>query len=404
MDQILNNDKNILEDKKISIAIMSSFAILTIQYLILIAFELINTTVGNNIQLISKVIVGILYFMALPTVWKRNKIKFIGVYFISIFIFLLNYLLFQENWVHLTGIIFPFFFTCLPSFVYSYSINDWSVLKNVMKKTSLIVFTVGFIITILVFTGRASVGAYSMSLSYYMLLPAVFFFDDFLDGFQIKSIAVSLASILIILSLGARGPLMCIGVFLILKLFNIRNKLTFRNILIYVVIVAIILVGLFIFDTLLDNLNNLFLQFGIRSRTISLLLKDNLHLSGRDSLYKEMMQSIGDNPIFGTGLAGDRRVIGTYSHNIVIEVLSGFGIIIGGILILLLAIICYKSLFSKNVLTMNLICIWFSIGTVSLMVSGSYLTDFKFWIFLGLAAKLLVASKIRTNKHFRKNI
>jgi len=157
MNFIVVNDKNLLEDKKISIAIMSSFVILTIQYLILITFDLTDTSIGNIIQMTSKALVGIFYFRALSPVWRRNKTKFFGVYYISIFIFLLNALLFKENWIHLKSIIFPYFFMCLPSFIYSYSIKDWTVLKNVMNKASLVVFFVGLALGILVFSDKASV-------------------------------------------------------------------------------------------------------------------------------------------------------------------------------------------------------------------------------------------------------
>lgn len=394
MNQLIINEKCISGDRKISIAIMSSFAILTIQYLILITFNLIDTTVGTSIQLTSKALVGVFYLIALPSVWRRNKIKFICVYFISIFFFILNALIFRENWIYLRSIIFPYFFTCLPSFIYSYSINDWTVLKNVMKKTSLLSFIVCLILAILVFTGRASVGTYSMSLSYYMLLPTIIFLDEFLDRFNVVSFVITLTSIIIIIINGARGPVMCVGVFFILKLFNMRHKLTYKNLLIYIIIITIILTCSFFFDYLIENLNDLFLQFGIRSRTLSLFLRDNLHLSGRDHLYKAMIQSISDNPVSGIGLAGDRRVIGRYSHNIVIEVLSGFGIIVGGILILFLVFVSIKAILSKNPLISNLISVWFSIGFVHLMVSSSYLTDFKFWIYLGLS---LNAIKVQNN-------
>ena len=42
------------DDTKISWALMSSFLILTLQYLVLIYFNLLETSVGSNIQLLSK--------------------------------------------------------------------------------------------------------------------------------------------------------------------------------------------------------------------------------------------------------------------------------------------------------------------------------------------------------------
>lgn len=393
MNQLINDNSILSDDKKISVAVMSSFVILTIQYLILIVFDLMHTTVGSYIQLASKALVGIFYFIALPAVWRRNNIKLIGAYFISFFIFLLNIILFNENWVHLRSILFPFFFTCLPSFIFSFSIKNWSVLKSMMKKASVIVFMVGLLLSILVFLGKASIDSYSMSLSYFMLLPTIAFLDKFIDSLNISSAAITLTSMIIIISLGARGPIMCAGVFFVLKLLNMKNNLTYRNIFIFIIITVTILIVSFYFDILLENLNSFFLRFGIHSRTLSLFMRDNLHLSGRDILYKKMLQAIVDNPILGIGLAGDRRVIGEHSHNLIIEILSGFGIIIGGIILLFLVLISTMGVFSKNSLTSNMLSMWFSLGFVHLMVSSSYLTDFKFWIYLGLNLNLIANKK-----------
>lgn len=113
-----NINKCDIGDKRISIAIMSSFVVLTIQYLILIYFNLIDTNLGSIVQLISKVLVGFFYLIALPTVFKRNKITFAGIYFIVVFLFLFNYLVFDKNWPYLQTIIFPLFlYVFLPSYM-----------------------------------------------------------------------------------------------------------------------------------------------------------------------------------------------------------------------------------------------------------------------------------------------
>ena len=380
--------KTILEDNKISIAIMSSFAVLTLQYLILAYFELLGTPGATRIQLLSKIVVGFFYIMAFPTVFRRNTFKFIAVYFISIFIFLINFLFFNENWFYLRDIIFPYFLTCLPSLIYSYSISNWRVLQSVMKKASLFVFVIGSIIGILVFTDRAYIGAYSMSLSYYMLLPTIVYMDEFLETLTLKSVLIVLISLFIIIALGSRGPILCVGVFTILKIIQMGRNLSYKTILLYLTILFLITSFFLLSDTILQHLYDFLLLYGIRSRSIELFLRDYIHLSGRDRLYSDMIREIADNPVFGIGLAGDRRVIGGgYSHNILIEIISDFGVVIGGLMVLMLVIISYRTLFSQSKRISNFIAIWFSIGTVSLMVSGSYLTDFKFWIFLGLAMK-----------------
>ncbi|MBU5294113.1 O-antigen ligase family protein [Anaerosalibacter bizertensis] len=405
MDQEMtqNVNQNIIEDKKISIALMSYFAILTVQYFILGYFNLRKTSYAGNIQLLSKIIVGIFYLIALPIVLKRNKREFISVYIVSILIFLFNYMFFIDNRIYLKNIIFPYFFTCLPALIYSYSINDWSVLKGVMKKTSILVFITGSTIAVMVFVKIISIGTYSMPLAYYMLLPTIVYMDELLEKFSFKSLFISMMSLFVILALGSRGPIMCIGVFTILKVINISKDLNYKTIAIYLMITAIGLIVLFYFDTILESLYNLLLNFEIRSRSIELFLKDEIDLSGRDRLYEKVIQEIKNNPISGIGLAGDRSVInGTYAHNIIIEILANFGIILGGALLLSLIFISFKALFTSNKYVSNFIAIWFSIGFIHLMVSSSYITDLKFWIFLGLISRFVKDNKTIKNNFPKK--
>lgn len=379
-----NINKSTIEDKKISIAIMSSFAILTIQYLVLIYFNLIGTITGQIIQLISKGIVGFFYLLALPIVFNRTKIKFIATYFIVVFLFILNYALFGENLLHLKTITFPLFITGLPSFIYAYSIKDWDVLMDIMRKTSKITFAIGTIIGILAFVGIKSVGSYSMSLSYYMLLPSIMYMNDFIEEKSINSIVLLTITLTIIFALGSRGAIMCFGVFTILKAIKSIKNITYGKMLISLVILSVIVLGLIFYKDILEYIYNILLSYGIYSRTMVLFLGKGVYLSGRDSLYKIVIEEIFKRPFLGIGIAGDRVLIGDYVHNIFIELLANFGIVFGTLIIMILLYRIYESVIVKDIKKYNMHIIWVSLGFVHLFVSSSYLIDFKFWIMLGL--------------------
>lgn len=377
--------KNIKADKKISIAIMSSFAVLTIQYLILYYFNLPGSNLGNMIQLASKIIVGFLFILGLPAILQRNWILFVGVYFFSIGIFLYNYLVFSQNSEFLKDIIFPFFFTSLPCFLYSYSIKDRRIFENTMGKIANIVFTLGTLIAILVVLNKISLGRYSMSLSYYMLLPTIIYLKVFFENFSLKYFISFTISLLVILALGARGPIMCIGIFVIMYLLNNRTKLTYKIIIVYSSILASLMLIFVNINKLLLFMYNFMESFGISSRTLRLFMKGDISSSGRDYLYKEIIYQIKENPIMGIGVTGDRLYIGTYTHNVFIEILSGFGVVFGSLIIILLILVSFKSIKQSDRNDSNFMVIWFSIGLAPLIVSGSYLIDFNFWIFFGFA-------------------
>lgn len=149
-----------------------------------------------------------------------------------------------------------------------------------------------------------------------------------------------------------------------------------------------IVIGIIYINEILEYLYNLLLNFGIRSRSIQLFLRDDIYLSGREKIYDDVINGILDKPIQGIGLAGDRQIIGGgYAHNIFIEILANFGVILGSFIILILICLIISSLFTKENKRYNMIIIWISVGFVHLFVSGSYLIEFKFWILLGLVSQ-----------------
>lgn len=387
-------------DKKIGIALLTSFVVLTIQYFILIFFNLMDTANGSKVQFLSKAIVGVIYLYALPVVINRNIYKLVGIYCIAIFVFLLNFIFFPENHPYIKEVIFPFFFMCLPAFVYSMSLDDLNILKKIMKKSSLIVFIFGTILFVLTLSGKVSIGVYSMELSYYMLLPAIMFIDELLENFSPKTMLASLISIMVILSLGSRGALICIVLFIVLKLIRFGFNMTYKKFFYSLLIIGTIMTSLIYFENILKYIDNVLMSFGIRSRSIQIFLSGDVHLSGRDNIYQNIIREIYSNPILGIGLAGDRRFTDTgYAHNFFLEVLSNFGVVFGSIILIILIFIIMRKLLTVNDGKYNMILVWLSLGFVPLLVSSSYLINIKFWIFMGLIISGLF--KKRKSKCYR---
>ncbi|NMD42520.1 MAG: hypothetical protein GYA86_04320 [Firmicutes bacterium] len=377
-------------DKKISIALMATFVVLTLQYLILIYFKMMGTEGASAVQQISKILVGLVFLYALPAVLNRSLLKGIIVFSAAVIIFLCSYIFFPVNQPYIKNLIFPFFFMCLPAFVYSISIRDWKVLKDIMKKASYFVFVAGVVIAAGVFSGLASVGTYSMPFSYYMLLPAIMFMDELLDRFRLRTLLFTLISVLVILALGARGPVLCLLVFFVFKLIKPRGRFNYQGMFLTSGAATAGLVGYIFRDGVLKALNNIFLHFGIESRSIALFLIKGVHLSGRDRISQLLVSKIGGSPFWGFGLAGDRPFLwGSYAHNFFLEIVVNFGIIIGFFVLLIIFYLILKSLVTKNKDGYSMLIIWMGLGFVHLMVSGSYLIDLKFWVFMGLVLSSL---------------
>ena len=379
----LKSDDN--TDKRISIALLASSVVLTIQYFILISFNIIETSNSIIIQQASKVIVGVAFLYALPSVLRRSKVKIFSIYFITIFIYIIHYGIFPENRFFIIDLSLSTFFMCLPAFVYSISIINWLILKDVMKKASYIIYVVGVFIGGLVFLGKVSIGTYSMSLSYYLLMPAIIFLDELIDRFSLKMLVFSLTTLLVILAIGSRGAIVCIIVFVFLKLVRHKKEISYKKALVDSFLLGLMVFTCIYLEIILESLYSLLSLFGIKSRSIILFMRDEIHLSGRERLYKAAIDEITKSPLIGFGLGGDRRILnGGYVHNFILEVVGNFGFVIGLIFLLLLLIIILKSLVSKNGVKYNIIIMWMCLGFIHLMFSGSYIINIKFWIFLGL--------------------
>ncbi len=373
------------DDKKISIALMATFVTLTAQYFILVFFDLSGLNVSSRIQLLSKGVVAMVFLYALPSVLKRSRIKFFVIYMLTTIVLLFHYLIFEGNRPYITDKMIPIFTMSLPGFIYASCIRDFAVFKSTMKKAANVVFFIGLLLTLLIFTGRASIGSYSMAFSYYMLLPAIMFTDDFLDKFSFKMLAFDILSIIIILSLGSRGAILCIMVFTLLKFFRRNAKLSNVRLIGDLSLIVVALIMLIYLDQILVYLYGFIGKFGINSRTLRIFLSQGLYLSGRDTIYESIVSEILKHPLFGIGIGGDRNVLGgAYAHNILIEIIANYGIPLGIVVILFIFINILKALLRKDPFDYSIAIIWLSLGFVHFMVSGSYIVDIRFWTFLGV--------------------
>lgn len=394
-------------DKRIGFAIMTPHVVLTIQFFLINYVGIADSPLLGKVQLLSKGVVAVVMMTAFLPVIKRTAKKWVVVYSIALFLFLINYLLFPQNAEFLKRVGLENLIICLPLFLYSYSLNDWLIFRRVMRTASKIILLTGVVLFTLVGSGKMTVGSYSMSLSYYILIPAVFYADEFMRTYTLRAFFTTSLAVIVIISLGARGPLLCLAVFVLityiqkfLGIIKKGGKAKRKNVVAFLSI-SLVFIGALIFHRqILMFLGGYLAKFGIRSRTISLFLTNITYSSGRIGIYREVLHALWENPIMGIGLAGDRVLVGGYAHNIFIEILSGFGLILGSILIFVLMAFLLKSLFRQDASQTNLLTMWFALGFVPLLVSGSYITNFNFWIYLGLSFKFSRIAIHRDNSRF----
>ena len=145
------------------------------------------------------------------------------------------------------------------------------------------------------------------------------------------------------------------------------------------------------------------------SRTLQLLASGFSFDSGRSDIRQIFINGIEESPFAFRGLFSDRFFYAlqtktpldmtSYPHNFFVEVLYQFGVVFGVIFFLLLLLLAIRSfilLNDKKAKSLNLsffFFFFFASGVARLFASGSYLTTYEFFLFVGIVLRIIILSK-----------
>lgn len=362
-------------DYILSIASFTPLVVLMLQQLTL---EL-DVLPHEKSRLIGIIISGVIMFPALFIIANRNLRLLVITYLITIIAVLYTLIFFPENTQYLISGSFYLLLINIPIFLCVSSIKNSSHLIDIMLLASKSIFIIGLLVLSLKFLGIITHNRYSMSFSYYLLLPALFFLNQRKYIYNLGFIIICIMMLLF----GSRGAfLISISYLFISTSFFTNSKLSVKLLFIVFIIsffyIDLFEVAIFIEDT-----------FNISSRTLSMMLSGNITSdSGRFDLYTKLWTDILENPIFGKGIFGDRVLLSfldgeVYSHNIFLEILHNFGFVVGGAFILIMlkhTLVVYFKLKSEYKGVFSVLV--FS-NLTPLFFSGSYLTSFWFGLYLG---------------------
>jgi O-antigen ligase len=243
-----------------------------------------------------------------------------------------------------------------------------------MLYLSYAIFAIGIIYVYFLLLGRITFSTYSQSFSSYLLLPALVFVDQ---RNNIIYTFLFIITCILMLMLGSRGALVAAVIYTILiSVIDGKN----RRLIVLSIVIIIILSG-----SLLPLILKLSDKAGITSRSLNMLQQGNFTGStGRLDIYYSTWNSILNTPFSGNGIYGDRVLLnGQYCHNIFLEMFHNFGLLFGAGLILLLSFIIIRVYHTSNNGNKKLLLLFFCYGFIPLLVSGSYLNNAEFGLFIG---------------------
>jgi hypothetical protein len=301
---------------------------------------------------------------------------------------------------YFTNLGVDFLIVSVPWLIVTYAVRDYKIFKKYLY-ISIVIVMVSFMVNLFVF-GVEMLGGYTYTQQYtYMLLPvAIILLDAIYDKKSVINITLFLVSIIFMFSMGARGPLVCVILYMLLKnyvTFNFNLKKAVLN----SGLLTLILVPLYVFfQDIISYLFTLFQNMNLSTRTIVRLMESSFFEdNARNLLTKYSIDLIKEYPLIGVGMGKDRMLladkmgstnllaeaVGWYPHNIFLEILLHFGVFIGGAVILLMIRVIYISTFkSNNKDVTDITCIFIGIGFFPLFLAGSYITSPLFFALMGI--------------------
>lgn len=245
--------------------------------------------------------------------------------------------------------------------------------------------------------------SYSVSFGYEVLPFALTFLYLALKRRKYRDIFASGLSIVMILVGGSRGPILFLGLFIVLYVC-IELKYSRKKIVIISCISIVTILLYTVYEPILMKLSVIITKMGFSSRFITTLLNGAIsNDSGRSAIWQAAIEMIKDSP-FGYGAMGTRPVItkiiaAGYPHSVILEILVDYGVFVGGALLVFFFISSLFIMFSDKSKMWSGIFLVFFCSTCSLFISLTYWSVPTFWGCLGIGVNCFKYNRLKKGKN-----
>ncbi len=383
---------------------------LTLRYIISIVNQTVRHFIGNTNKLDTIVIYGALFFvfvMVLPQVWDKLRVwQLLGI--LIVFLYLGVGTQISSDGETYSLVLEGFLTECVPFFFCGVFICDYgNVRDKLIRVMTIIPYCYLFMLMLLGLNMLDPDATYSQPDSYKMLFLAVVLTSALFEKFSIKYLIPLCISMFFMIAYGARGPLVCWGLFVILQLMIQLKRLTVIKRFFIAVCIGIAVIVLYNnYYSFLLMLQTQFERMGFSVRVVNRLLDNNFLIDvGRNNITSICLERIKYNPVLGTGPVNDRIYIaehlgggadayGNYPHNIFTEIIMQYGIFIGGailIAIIWMIVKAYRTV--QDIQSKNFIIILIGTYLFPLLFSGSYVDSRGFYLLVAVCVTIIINKK-----------
>lgn len=335
-------------------------------------------------SLLSNIFMGLLFVFLLISIrhmLRRKGVQFVFTEALFLLLYLISFLMGNADSDHLIKTSFWTLGVCIPVAFYAYAINDKQVLLDVLHKAGYYQSVI-LCITLLSMNDRSE---YSMSASYALVLPTLLFFYSFFSNHRRLDLLLGIICTVLILLFGARGPLLCIAFYILFKIiFDLQMSL--KKFLLVFAGGGIISYIIIAWNSVAAWLITFIQATGIHSRTVYSILHGTItQTSGRDDLFLYYWNLIFEKPLTGWGLLGGWLGPGSGPHNMLLELLLAFGVILGGLLCIFAIYLLFRMFFVPHGPLRELTLIFAACNFSKYLIAGFFLDSPIFFVFIILS-------------------
>ena len=299
-----------------------------------------------------------------------------------------------------------FFFSCLPMYLVGRTVNK----ETSREMFVLVAYIATFIqIVFLLFLGMGVTDEGDsidelMGISYRQLPFSLFLLWYAFEKRGLFNYVMAFVGVFLLLSLGTRGPIICMIVFI--GLYFLFYKEYKHNIIVKTIIAIVACVFVLFSNEVAISLSQLSSSLGLSTRVFDSIVEGQMidiqNSNGRDEVWSQTFSYLTDNNVlFGGGFYFDRIINSGsyYVHNLELELLCSFGIIGGAFVIVVLAWLILRAFhYSQRTDGSIILLVFFCSSILPLQLSSSFLQSKAFWFFLGMCITMQIKNSHKTVK------
>lgn len=336
----------------------------------------------------------------IPIILSINKIgrslrnTDICFFFVCITYYILSYIIFPDNSIPLTDHFFTFACLALPYYFIGVGVD----VKKFIKPFFYVSIVSLLLCVFYEFSYLHNSGArmeldtsdYNMDLAYNMLPHVLLITWIALKELKLWQIPLMLLGFIMILSLGTRGPLLCLILFVAVYLFFFKQSKHQK--FLRVITLSITMLAISFLEEFMLIMQSIMVQLGMSTRIFDKYFEGEVTSStGRDYISDTLFRVLNNGSnIGGYGILGSYRFVDTYPHNLLLDFWFSFGWLLGSLLLIILLFIFIKALLTcKDEINKVFLLLLFCGSIVKLMLSSTFIDDSLFFLFVGFCVQSL---------------